>query len=356
MKRFGTIFVWAGLLCIALLALLIFPIAVTAAIATRHTAFALGGLPLCLGMIVNAASIANIFVNLKTLFNNAFAAAPAIWQRGAMLVPSSARSNDYKWLSTFPKMRKWVGDKVIKSLAAFNYTITNDDWEATIAVDRNDIEDDQLGIYKPQAEMAGFSAKQLPDEIVSALWTGGFTNLCYDGQYFFDTEHPVGNEENRIVNTSNKGVVVLSAASQALAIASLGAARTALRKMKNDEGQSLNVIPDTLRVPPALENVALVLANNDRLDDGKANPFKGTFVVEVDPRLATDTEWYLYDSSKPVKPMIYQERKAPVFVQMTDPQNPEVFLQKKYHFGAEARAAGGYGFWQLAYGSTGLGA
>ncbi|MGK5722469.1 Mu-like prophage major head subunit gpT family protein, partial [Proteus mirabilis] len=30
-----------------------------------------------------------------------------------------------------------------------------------------------------------------------------------------------------------------------------------------------------------------------------------------------------------------------------------VFKRKKFLFGAEARAAGGYGFWQLAYGSTG---
>ncbi|MBM9968647.1 Mu-like prophage major head subunit gpT family protein, partial [Pseudomonas aeruginosa] len=29
---------------------------------------------------------------------------------------------------------------------------------------------------------------------------------------------------------------------------------------------------------------------------------------------------------------------------------------RKLKFGAEARAAAGYGFWQLAYGSTGTGA
>ncbi|ENU7738562.1 Mu-like prophage major head subunit gpT family protein, partial [Salmonella enterica] len=29
------------------------------------------------------------------------------------------------------------------------------------------------------------------------------------------------------------------------------------------------------------------------------------------------------------------------------------FMRRKFRFGAEARAAGGYSFWQLAYGSTG---
>ena len=59
------------------------------------------------------------------------------------------------------------------------------------------------------------------------------------------------------------------------------------------------------------------------------------------------------DTTKPVKPFIYQERKKPDFVQQTDPQADDVFMRRKFKFGAEARAAGGYGFWQLAYGSDG---
>jgi len=57
----------------------------------------------------------------------------------------------------------------------------------------------------------------------------------------------------------------------------------------------------------------------------------------------------------PVKPFVYQERKAPVFVEQTDPQADDVFNRKKFKFGAEARAAGGYAFWQMSWGSTGLG-
>lgn len=302
-------------------------------------------------MLVNKETLANAFIGLKTTFNNAFDAAPVTWDKIAMKVTSVTTQNDYAWLSKFPKMRVWVGDKHVKSLEAAKYSIPNKDWEATIEVDRNDIEDDQLGIYAPQAQMAGFSAKQLPDEIVMDLVNGGFTATCLDGQYYFDIDHVVAG-----ASVSNKGVAVLSAASQALALASYGAARTAMRKFKDDEGRPLNITPEILLVPPALEHVALCLVNNDRLDDGKANPFKGTATVVCDARLTSDTAWFLLDTSKPVRPFIYQERKAPVFVEQTDPQAEDVFNRKKFKFGAEARAAGGYGFWQLAYGSTGLGA
>lgn len=302
-------------------------------------------------MLVNKDTLSNAFIGLKTTFNNAFAAAPSTWEKVAMKITSSTKQNDYAWLSNFPKMKAWVGDKNVKSLEAYKYSIPNIDWEATIEVDRNDIEDDQLGIYAPQAQMAGFSAKQLPDEIVFGLVNDGFASLCFDGQYFFDTDHLV-----KGASVANKGVAVLSAATQAAAIASYGAARTAMRKFTDDEGRPLNVTPEVLLVPPALEHVALALINSDRLDDGKANPYKGTATVVCDARLTSDTAWFLLDTSKPVKPFIYQERKAPVFVSQTDMQADDVFSRKKFKFGAEARAAGGYGLWQLAYGSTGEGA
>ena len=299
-------------------------------------------------MILNGQVLQAVFVNLRTEFNRAFEAAPSQWQEVAMRVPSTGSQNDYKWMGEFPKMRKWIGDKAVGKLAAFTYTIVNDDWEVTIEVDRNDIEDDNLGIYAPQAQMAGASAKELPDDIVFELLDKGFTNPCYDGQYFFDTDHPVGNG-----SVSNKGTVALSIATQAAAQASLGAARTALRKMKSDTGRSLNIRPNVLVVPPALEDTANALMANERLEDGKINPFRNALKVVVEARLTSDTAWYLLDTAKPVKPLIYQERKAPVPVAQTDPQADDVFMRKKFKYGAEARAAGGYGFWQLAFGSTG---
>ena len=346
-QRACTFFTIIGLFA---LSLLLAPAHAVQAAATDPQALPLLGIG-C--MIINAAALSNIFLNLKTTFNRAFAATPSFWQKVAMLVPSSAALNDYKWLANFPRMKKWMGDKSVKALSAFGYTVTNDDWEATIEVDRNHIEDDQLGIYGPQAEMAGYSAAQLPDEIVADLVNGVFANKCYDGQYMVDTDHPVTDKAGIVQSVSNLGTKKLSAATQAAAIASLGAARIAMRKFTDDEGRPLNITPNVLLVPPALSDIAMILCTNERLDDGKANPYKGCCEVVCDARLTDDNAWFLLDTTKPVKPFIYQERKKPVFVQQTDPQADDVFMRKMFKFGAEARAAGGYGFWQLIYGSNG---
>ncbi|MGL4205807.1 MAG: Mu-like prophage major head subunit gpT family protein, partial [Aeromonadaceae bacterium] len=83
--------------------------------------------------------------------------------------------------------------------------------------------------------------------------------------------------------------------------------------------------------------------------------YKGTAELVVDGRIESDTFWCLLDTTKPVKPFIYQPRKKPVFVQQTSMDSPDVFNLAEYKFGAEARGAAGYGFWQLAFGSTGKG-
>ncbi|HBE9179116.1 MULTISPECIES: Mu-like prophage major head subunit gpT family protein [Serratia] len=299
-------------------------------------------------MLVNVKNVKNVFINLKATFQNAFNQTPTEWNKVAMLVPSTGKENDYSWLSRFPKMREWIGDKTVRALEAFNYTIRNKDWEATVEVDRNDIRDDQLLGYAIQAQSAGQSAAELPSDIVYELINKGFVNLCFDGQPFFDTDHPVAG-----ASVSNKGTKKLSVTSRAAAQASYGAARTAMRSFKDDEGASLRIRPTLLVVPPALEDDANFLMTADKFPDGTPNTYKGTAEVLVVAELTSDTAWFLFDTTNPMKPLIYQEREKPEFVEQTDYNNDNVFMRKKFRFGAEARANGGYGFWQMAYGSTG---
>ncbi len=147
---------------------------------------------LVFGIIVNQAALAGIYKSFSTIFNQALDTAPSQVDLIAMRGPSGGRSVDYKWLGTFPMMREWLGDRVIKDLSAFHYEVVNKDFEATVEVDRNDIQDDQIGVYTPMVQGLAQAAKQHPDILAFALLKAGFTTPCFDGQYFFDTDHPWG--------------------------------------------------------------------------------------------------------------------------------------------------------------------
>lgn len=301
-------------------------------------------------MIINRDAIRLVFVSLKTLFQNALSAAPAQYSEIAMTVPSNTKAEDYGWLGDVPGMREWVGDKVVKSLSAYNYTITNKPFEATIAVSRDDLEDDITGKYAQAATNYGTSAAAWPDKLVFNLVNDGFTQPCYDGQYYFDADHLVAGE-----SVSNKGTAPLSVASQAAALAGYGTARTAMMSITNEEGDPLDITPNVLLVHPALQDIANTLMTTDRLEDGKPNLYKGTAKVVVSARIKNPKSWFLLDTTKPVKPFIFQQRKAPVFVSQTDMNNDDVFNRAEFKFGIEARGNAGFAFWQLAYGSTGEG-
>lgn len=143
-------------------------------------------------MIINTGTLQGVTKSFQVIFNQAFAAVQAMWHLVAMLVPSNTREQGYPWLGDFPGMREWIGDRVIKDLSAYDYTIKNKSYEATIGVDRDDVQDDLLGLYTARIQGLTQMAAEHPDELVFKLLKAGFETLCFDGQYFFDDDHPWG--------------------------------------------------------------------------------------------------------------------------------------------------------------------
>jgi phage major head subunit gpT-like protein len=141
--------------------------------------------------IITPALLTSLRTGYSKAFQDALAATPTDWAKIATRVPSSNTSNTYGWLGQFPKLREWVGDRVLKDMAASGYQITNKLFEGTVAVKRTDIEDDNVGIYTPLFAEMGRAAAAHPDELVFGLLAAGESTLCYDGQNFFDTDHPV---------------------------------------------------------------------------------------------------------------------------------------------------------------------
>ena len=137
----------------------------------------------------------SILSGLRTGFNAAYkrgaGRAPGHWQKVATRIPSTNASNTYGWLGQFPKLTEWVGDRAVKDMKEHGYVVTNKLYEGTVGVKRTDIEDDNLGIYAPMFEEMGYAAATHPDELVFSLLGKGFSTNCYDGQFFFDKDHPV---------------------------------------------------------------------------------------------------------------------------------------------------------------------
>ncbi|HGE8427164.1 Mu-like prophage major head subunit gpT family protein [Serratia sp. SM59] len=141
--------------------------------------------------IVTPALVKSLFVSFNKAFQDGLKVADSDYTKIATVIKSTTATNIYAWLGQFPQMREWVGARIIKDMKTDGYGITNKLYEATVGVPRTAIEDDSVGVYLPVMTEAGRSAGVYPDEHIFALLKAGETSLCYDGQNFFDTEHPV---------------------------------------------------------------------------------------------------------------------------------------------------------------------
>lgn len=223
-------------------------------------------------MIITPDSLKTLFHGFQTAFKAGFDGAPSHYAKIAMTTNSSSREEKYGWLGHFPSIREWIGDRIIGNLAMHSYTIENKDYEATVCVDRNDIEDDRVGLYSPIFQQFGREAREHPDRLVFDLLANGFTRQCYDGQYFFDADHPVTDANGAVQSVSNV-------------------------------------------------------------------------------QAGAGTPWFLLDTSKAIRPIVFQKRRDFNLVRKDQPGDNNVFDQKKFVYGTDGRCNVGFGLWQLAYAS-----
>ena len=274
------------------------------------------------------------------------------WDKVATQRPSSTRQNTYAWMARLPTLREWVGERTIHAISSYGYTIVNKDYELTEELDRNDIEDDTFGVFNPIAEEMGRAARKWPDIQLAKLLTAGEKTLCYDGQNFFDPSHPIDPLSASPTMQQNffPGL--------GLSPDSYSLLRSTMMSYLGEDGQPLGVRPGLLVVPPQLEQMGRQILHADFIAPANfagapqvgsnSNTLKGTAELLVIPELANDPKaWYLLDTSRAIKPCIFQLRKAPQFVQFNDPKSESVFRRKKFIYGVDARGNVGFGLWFL---------
>lgn len=143
------------------------------------------------------------------------------------------------------------------------------------AITREALINDDLDAFSRVPQNFGRKARSLESNIV---WQQISTNPTMgDGNALFSIAH--GN---------------LAATDGAISIATLGAARMALRQQTSVDGEYLNLAARFLIVPPDLETLAdqFVTVITPQVN-ANVNPFQGKLAVISDPRLTDADAWYV---------------------------------------------------------------
>jgi phage major head subunit gpT-like protein len=292
-------------------------------------------------------------VTFSTLFRQVLEQTPTYYQRIATEIPSTTREMRHAWLDRIPQMREWLGERIVNNLAVRLQSIENRLFEDTVGVKRTDLEDDLIGVYRPVIEELAMQAKQWPDKIVVDALQAGTRTLGYDGQNFFDQNHPQNMDDPSSPLQSN---LLLN---HDLDVDALGDAIQVMMSYIGADGRPLEIVPDLLVVPPQMKFRAARLLNAELIGrditlatgHGAAadtNVLKGSLDLLTLPRLATEPRaYYVMCTKRAIKGLIFQNREAPEFTALTKPDDENVFMRDEYLYGVRARGAAGLGPWFL---------
>lgn len=297
------------------------------------------------------------------IYNRLNAPAGSFVNRYAMKIGSSQEVENYAWLGQVPTMREWIGGRQPKGLRENTFSITNKDYEATLEILTKHIRRDQSGQIMVRIGELSRRVLSFPASLMTTLMINGETATCYDGQYFFDTDHaegdsgqqsndlsidisglPVGNNSNPSAPTAPSPEEFGACALQAV---------QAILGFKDDQGEPMNEGASSFEVmvPTSMWHIAATGLSLPVLANGKVNPVPNmpgiSIAPVVNPRLTWTDKFAVYRTDGETKPFILQE-EVPIMVDAVAEGSQLEFTDKKHWYGVQWGGAVGYGFWQHA--------
>lgn len=110
----------------------------------------------------------------------------------SMLFSSDQDSETYNWLGQSPAMREWIGGRNAKGFNENGLTIKNLHFEATIEVLVKEMRRDKTGQVMARIRDLAQRTNSHWASLLTTLIINGASTTCYDGQFFFDTDHEEG--------------------------------------------------------------------------------------------------------------------------------------------------------------------
>lgn len=311
-------------------------------------------------MDITPSAIQNFFQTLSFQLATGMQQVPTFWKKIATEVPSNSTGNLYPFLSAIPGYREWVGARQINNVAARSFAVPNKHWEVTHGIDRTQFEDDSYGFYGQMMPAVTRTIAEWRDRELARVVEAGTSSLCWDGQYFFDTDHPVDPDNSGAGQNSNLlvGATYDIAGNSGDPLVAFAAARAKMALWKREDGQQLGTIGNLIMCHPNEEVYALKVANAlmtaqavGSAAAGVTNVFQGKVEVLVNPFLTVTSgkPWYLLCTDRGINPFLWQNRQAPNFVQKTQVNDDNVFYLKRFEWGVDERGAATYSFPFLAF-------
>jgi len=226
----------------------------------------------------------------------------------------------------------------------YKTTVTHEEYAKGFKIERKLVDDDQYSLFRDRPAELAMSAMRTREVHAASIFNNAFSTsyLGGDGKPLCEDDHP--KSPSNAATQDNEGTLSLS-------YANVSATRLLMRAYTDDRGNLIPVQPDTLLVPPELEETAYGIwrtMNKPDTADNLAN-FTQSYLrnVVVWDYLTDANAWFLIDSTM-----------AKTCLKWLDRTPLEFALDPTSNFRLESRWRGymrySYGFkdWRWVYGNN----
>lgn len=295
----------------------------------------------------NVAIYADVATRVRHQLIDALEAANPFYPSLCMEIPSASDKEDYDWLGSMPGMREWLGDRKFNQISSFEFTIKNKTWESSIRLPKEKIDDGNTGYFGQMADALANEASYHPDELLLEVMNNAGAIECFDGQFFFDTDHESdasGTQSNDITASA----VAPATPTEAEARAAVQAALLAMLGFKRDNGKPyfrprVNIIDNLMITCPLAYYPIFDKAFNQVVTEDNGAGVSNYNIVR--PQIVplaemTGNIFDLYHLGDTMRPFVFQNRQ-PLIPQTKGEDDREykdikVMLDARYNIGVLA--------------------
>lgn len=270
---------------------------------------------------------------------------------------SDQESEIYKWLGQSPAMREWIGGRQAKGFSENGITITNKEFEATLEVLVKEMRRDKTGQVMVRVRELAQRTNAHWAKLLSTLIVAGESAVCYDGQYFFDTDHVEGDSGTQSNDLTYDAATPTDPTAGEMEKAILKGVQSILG-FKDNQGEPMNenAREFLIMVPVPLMNSAASAIGASVIMDGASVSRTNTILtlgtlggftmrMAVNARLSWTDKLAVFRTDSETKAFIRQEEEAVSMSAVAEGSELE-FNENKHRYGVKASRNVGYGYWQ----------
>lgn len=285
-----------------------------------------------------------------------------LWELFTEVIPTDSEVNTFDFVTAFPQVQEWVGEKVFEVMRAYAWTINLKTYAKNFAQNYRKVRYDRNGMLG-RAIKRFLQTTSIYDKVVTDVLLANPTG--YDSVALFSASHPHGpggTTQSNLASSTTWGPV------------SHKAAVVAGASLRDEVGEPLNVAYDTIMVGPSNIHLAMEITKSATrvvpvdntgaeaaasvVATGQVDNFRGMTLfrggemqVALNPRLVGSHagKVFYFDTSKGASPVLLLEGRKPEKQEQTRMDDEGRFMKNELRWSVEADIAAGAGLWQTAY-------